>query len=598
MDKSFEYTNIKDIGDLSYHLGVPLKRLQEILHKLNGDGCYQRFTVPKKNGEQRIISAPEGDIKYIQRRLANLLMKRLENTKTLTDSTTMHGFLPKRSIITNANQHKRKRYVYNIDLDSFFDSITFNRVRGYFRANRYFKLPGVAEEIAKIVCYKGKLPQGAPTSPIISNLIGQILDSRIRKLCKKYNLKYTRYVDDLTFSTNDKYFNEKTETFYTELKETIRNAGFEVNPKKIRLQEYNQRQEVTGLVVNDKVNVDRRYYKTTRSMAYNLYKNGSYTIRSGQVGTINQLAGRFAYIYQLEKQNQLNQDSAPLSIREKDYQKFLFYKYFIANPKMLVITEGKTDDRYIKAALRCLYDKYPELVYLKKKQFRYQFSILSRSETNKRMLGITDGGGTDLIHLYKLWTSNKENINYWEYFNKFERSKKLNIKPVIFLFDNEIEHSAKPLSNFINSLPFSQKKKEEAITELKEKFFYEINENSNTYIVTLPIPKVPFPKVDSEKKNQKSNDIEIEDLFNVDERHSLDVINKEIVSKDYEGKVFSADFDNKKRSQSKNWDKYVGKELFSKAIAKHYNNPIISFKNFVPLLDLLRDLTNKIREYD
>src|SRR5699024_7070708 len=110
------------------------------------------------------------------------------------------GFIPGKSIITNARIHRNKRLVVNIDLKDFFPSFHFGRVRGFFEKNKYFLLSReVSTIIAQLTCYKGSLPQGAPTSPIITNLICQILDYKLLKIAKKYKTDYSRYADDLTF---------------------------------------------------------------------------------------------------------------------------------------------------------------------------------------------------------------------------------------------------------------------------------------------------------------------------------------------------------------------------------------------------------------
>ena len=108
-----------------------------------------------------------------------------------------HGFERGKSIISNARVHKNKKYVVNMDIKDFFPSIHFGRIVGFFQNNRYFKLPyEVAVIIAQIACYKGHLPQGSPCSPVIANLICNVMDIRILKLAKKYKLDYTRYADD------------------------------------------------------------------------------------------------------------------------------------------------------------------------------------------------------------------------------------------------------------------------------------------------------------------------------------------------------------------------------------------------------------------
>ena len=125
---------------------------------------------------------------------------------------------------------------------------------------------------------------------------------RLLKIAKKYKLDYTRYADDLTFSTNDRKFLEIQEQFYQEVAKEIESSGFKINDKKTRLQFRDSRQEVTGVIVNKKLNVNRDYYKRTRAMAYELYTKGEFFI-DGEAGTMNQLEGRFSFIDQLEQYN-------------------------------------------------------------------------------------------------------------------------------------------------------------------------------------------------------------------------------------------------------------------------------------------------------
>ena len=154
-------------------------------------------------------------------------------------------------------------------MENFFDSFHFGRVRGFFLKNRDYQFADeVVATIANLCCYKGKLPQGAPSSPIITNLISNVMDMRLLKIAKKYKLDYTRYADDLTFSTNDRKFLEIQEQFYQEVAKEIESSGFKINDKKTRLQFRDSRQEVTGVIVNKKLNVNRDYYKRTRAMAY------------------------------------------------------------------------------------------------------------------------------------------------------------------------------------------------------------------------------------------------------------------------------------------------------------------------------------------
>jgi hypothetical protein len=145
----------------------------------------------------------------LQRRLASLLYDCIDEARRATPNRRplAHGFERSRSIITNASLHKRRRYVLNLDLEDFFPSINFGRVRGFFIRDRHFALhEKAATVIAQIACYNNELPQGSPCSPVISNLIGHLMDARLAHLSKAHKCTYSPYADDLTFSTGRKDF--------------------------------------------------------------------------------------------------------------------------------------------------------------------------------------------------------------------------------------------------------------------------------------------------------------------------------------------------------------------------------------------------------
>ena len=317
---------VKSRNELADLLGISRKRLTYLLYIKHLENMYTSFEIPKKSGGQRLINAPNKELKLIQRRLANELYEyhtRLNKDKQINGVS--QAFEKEKSIFTNAKIHRKKRFIINVDLENFFDNIHFGRVRGYLIKNKDFQLSEeVATVIAQLTCFKGSLPQGAPTSPIISNYICNIFDLRIIKLAKKYKLNYTRYADDLTFSTNDKYFMENWEAFLGNLEKEVERAGFHLNEKKTRISYEDSRQEVTGVIVNKKISIKREYYKNTRAMANNLYKTGEFYI-NGEKGSLNQLEGRFTFINQAEcfgKKINFQQ----LNGREKEYQKFLFFK--------------------------------------------------------------------------------------------------------------------------------------------------------------------------------------------------------------------------------------------------------------------------------
>ncbi|RIN09014.1 retron Ec67 family RNA-directed DNA polymerase/endonuclease, partial [Staphylococcus warneri] len=525
-------TNKKDFFNL---LGVSAKKMNYILYNKQFKGpenMYTTFLVPKKNGGERKISAPNGELKIIQKKLATILENHYYETYKSQNycNNITHAFQKNKGIITNAKVHRNKKNILNIDLEEFFHSIHFGRVKGFFEKDSTFKVPkDVALIIAQLTCYQGYLPQGAPTSPIISNLIGNILDMRLLKLCKKYKLNYTRYADDLTFSSNDLSFSKVKDKIILDIEMEIERCGFKVNNSKTRIQNYKIRQEVTGLTVNKKINVKRSYYKNTRAMANNLYRNKEFFI-DNKIGTINQLEGRFSFINQLDKYNnkilkyksfeknsvghQKNLESLykikkessntqffkHLNAREKEYQKFLFYKYFYNNPQPLLATEGKTDIRYLKAALKNLYIEYPDLIEQQDGKFVYKIGFLNRFNYNaKKMnrlhyfLNILPDGASALKNIYSYYNEqNSHYPNYVKLFKKLDDDKPLN--PVILLYDNELANKKKPILNFCNHIDMSENEK----ASLQSGSYFHISEN--LYLLTHQL-------INSAKEN------ELEDLF-------------------------------------------------------------------------------------
>lgn len=260
----------RDVADL---LEVSYGRLKYHISKLPENRRYVDFSIPKKSGQSRMISAPCTPLKILQRKLSQVLYSVYE------PKAAVHGFVPARSILTNAEQHVHKRFILNIDLKDFFHSIHFGRVQGIFMKPPYSRPKEVATVLAKICCYSGRLPQGAPTPPIISNMICARMDSELRKLAEEYKCTYTRYADDITFSTT--LLNFPSELAYLEsgaekskvvlgerLDSIIQRNGFEVNDNKIRLQHKSNHQEVTGLTVNKFPNVKRSFVREISSMLY------------------------------------------------------------------------------------------------------------------------------------------------------------------------------------------------------------------------------------------------------------------------------------------------------------------------------------------
>jgi RNA-directed DNA polymerase len=231
---------------------------------------YTSFTIPKKNGGLREIEAPEPFLKRVQAAI-NATFQIL-----FFDKTSYHnnGFTLKRGILRNASIHTRKRFVLSIDIENYFPSIEFRRIKKMLEFDP-FSLVGESEQvgflIANIAVLDGRLAQGAPTSPVMSNIVSQRLDRKLAAFANEKKIKYSRYADDLAFSSNRKIFNKK---LIAQIFELIEEENFKVNKAKTRLKSNRDRQEVTGLIVNEGVNISRNYLKKVRTMVNNWEKGG------------------------------------------------------------------------------------------------------------------------------------------------------------------------------------------------------------------------------------------------------------------------------------------------------------------------------------
>lgn len=546
---------LKSKEDLAQYLGIPVRKLTYILYKRTVESYYKSFEIPKKNGGTRYINASQNELKDIQKKLAQLLWDFMVINKIRLD--VVHAFEKKKGIISNAKIHRNKRFILKIDLENFFDNIHFGRIRGFFEKNRKFKMPiEIATMIAQLTCYKGCLPQGAPSSPILSNLLCGNMDRAILKLSRKFKLNYTRYADDMVFSTNDKNFMEQKEEFVRRLEEIIDKSGFAINQSKTRFILKDSRQTVTGLVVNKKVSVTKDFVKKTRAMANSLYRQGEFSI-NGVKGTIRQLEGRFSFINQIDKYNDdfdnkfigKKPPHAALNSREKQFQKFLFYKYFFANPKALIVTEGKTDIRYIKAALKACYQSYPRLITKKDGKFNFHISFLKKTKRLRFFLAIHLDGADTMNNICSCYNDKNGLPNFNKQLKEISTIKKQN--PVVLVFDNETKKNnstKRPLKKTIDYI--------QSAFNITCNFDAQIQKRiiDNLYILTNPLP---------EGKEEAA----IEDLF---DNETLSVV--------IDGKRFSRDneFDP---------STHYGKNTFSKYIIENYEK--INFSGFKEMLDTL-----------
>jgi RNA-directed DNA polymerase len=271
--------------DLAQAMGLEISRLRWLAFHADAATVshYVRFQIAKKSGGVRELAAPHVAMKQAQHWILETILWRVPMHEAA------HGFVDKRSIMSNAVPHVGKDIVINADLKDFFPTITFPRVKGIFQALGYS--PCVSTILAlictecprQLVSYAGTklhvatgpraLPQGAPTSPALSNIAARRLDLRLTGFAKKLGWTYTRYADDITFSASGEP-TQKTAVILTTLRHITREEKFTVNEKKTRVQRQNRRQEVTGIVVNDRPNAPRETYRRLRAILHNAKKTG------------------------------------------------------------------------------------------------------------------------------------------------------------------------------------------------------------------------------------------------------------------------------------------------------------------------------------
>lgn len=264
---------MSELGDKGYPFIMP--HLNYFIHPARNKKNYKTFQIPKKSGGFREISAPKALLESFLTYSNKLLQAFYDAPEYVT------GFVPGKSIVDNAERHVGMNYVFNTDLKDFFPSITKSRVWATLKHPPFKFNDTIADAVAGLCCTEVKidgekrwiLPQGSPCSPILTNIVCRNLDRQLHRLAKKYNLRYSRYADDITFSCNRNVF-QKGGEFQQELESIIIGQHFTINEKKTRLQKKNERQEVTGLVVSDRVNVTREYVRNLDNLLYIWEKYG------------------------------------------------------------------------------------------------------------------------------------------------------------------------------------------------------------------------------------------------------------------------------------------------------------------------------------
>jgi retron-type reverse transcriptase len=271
-------------AELAALMKLPLGQLRFLAfsREVSTTTHYHRFTIPKKTGGERVISAPHKRLKAVQ----NWILEHILEPLKLAEPA--HGFVPGRSTVSNALPHVGAAIVVNVDLKDFFPTVTYKRTKGLFK-----KL-GYSEEVATVLgllCSEPditqteldgttfyvargprRLPQGAPTSPAITNVLCRRLDRRISGWATKHGFTYTRYADDLTVSTKDA--KAPVQSMLAFLRHVAQEEGFAVHPDKVRVVRRARRQEVTGVVVNEKPGTPRDDLRRFRALLHHIDKDG------------------------------------------------------------------------------------------------------------------------------------------------------------------------------------------------------------------------------------------------------------------------------------------------------------------------------------
>jgi RNA-directed DNA polymerase len=290
---------------LAAALGLSVGALRALAfhRRVSESSSYVRFTIPKKTGGERLISAPMPRLKAAQRWVLERLLE------PLATHEAAHGFRRGRSIVSNAAPHVGAKVVINVDLKDFFPSVTFRRVKGVFRSH------GHAESVATVLALlctepeveeveldgrryfvalgDRRLPQGAPSSPALTNLLCRRLDRRLEAASAKFGFVYTRYADDLTLSSADPP-RGATAKMLNLLRAVVASEGFVLHPDKTRVLHRGRRQEVTGLTVNRSLGVERAELRRFRALLHQLGQKGPEGLRWGQSSDVFAAALGFA----------------------------------------------------------------------------------------------------------------------------------------------------------------------------------------------------------------------------------------------------------------------------------------------------------------
>jgi hypothetical protein len=263
---------MSSIEEMALLTGIPGPTLRSYMW--HADAYYKTFQIPKRSRRgHRTINAPSPELKGLQWWVMTTVLRPVPLPEECM------AFRRGRSIVSNASPHAGRQFVLNADIEDFFPSITAARVYGVFRHLGFSGELGAG--LARLCTYRGALPQGAPSSPDIANIICRPLDARLRGLCARHDWVYTRYCDDLTISGSG-----AVGGVMKSIRAIVEDEGFCLNDRKTRVLRRGDRQEVTGLVVNEKPNVPRPLRRRIRAIFHQAKVDPD-----GSVAKLHQLYG-------------------------------------------------------------------------------------------------------------------------------------------------------------------------------------------------------------------------------------------------------------------------------------------------------------------
>ncbi|MCK1235663.1 retron St85 family RNA-directed DNA polymerase [Streptococcus uberis] len=289
--KIFDVPVFCSLEELREKIGTKKTFFYKVLY--SNDKLYKEITIPKRKGGNRVLNVPTTALKVMQRWILDNILYQVQPDPSAT------GFIPTKSIVLNASVHLRKKYILKMDIKDFFPTIDFHKVRNLFIEIGYNL--EVSTALANICIFQNQLPQGAPTSPYLANLVCRELDKRIYNLCRKYRLTYTRYADDITISGNSKIFWIKGI-----VEEIICSYQFTLNDEKTVFLKPGDRKRVTGIIVNEKLSVPRSVTRNLRKEIYFIKKYGleehleKYNFKGSKERYISHLYGLASYIKMVE----------------------------------------------------------------------------------------------------------------------------------------------------------------------------------------------------------------------------------------------------------------------------------------------------------